>query len=188
MKFILALLLTLIPFQALAVWEVVNPLRSTFSTSSAFTIPYATPTDLCMIGNPTKGTITIHHIRVSGVQTTAGLNPFYLVKRSTLDTCAETTLTAVSHDYYASSSYADIQFCTGAPSLGTSEGTIRGADVLFPAPGNTSGNQAYDFDFGPASGTQPIILHQNEMVALNFNTVAVPAGMRLVCEFTWQEQ
>ncbi len=184
---ILLLILISLPIQAFAVWESVPPLRNTYSTSSILTVPYATPTDLCMIGNPTSGVITVHHIRISGYQTTGGVNGFYIVKRSTLSTGQRTALTAVGHGDYADS-YADIQFFKASPSLGTTVGTLRGADILIPAPAGTSANGGYDFDFGPGSGVQPITLNKNEMVSVNFNSAAVPAGMSIICEFTWQEQ
>ena len=191
MKFILALLLTLLSIQAFAVWEVVPPMRNTFSTSSfqtqGFKAPYATPSDICMIGNPTTGLMTVSHIRVSGTQTTGGSAGFFIVKRSSLDTCVENTLTSVGHES-RSNSYSDIQWCTGAPTLGTYIGTLRATDVVIPAPGGTSVSGVYDWDFGPNSRVQPMILHQNEMVAVNFAGMAVPTGFQMVCEFTWQEQ
>lgn len=192
MKFFFGLILIIVSLQASAAWETIPPLRNTYSTSSVqtpgFQAPYATPTDICMIGNPTNRVLTLHHIRVSGIQTTGGENAFFIVKRSSLDTCPGKPLVAVPHDSQQPASYSDIQWCTSAPSLGTYVGTLRATDVLTPATTGTSAPGVYDWDFGPNTGTQPIVLHLNEMIAINFSSMAVPSGMQLACEFSWQEQ
>lgn len=201
MKFLFGFILALLPLQAFAVWEVVPPLRSTYSVTSAqsnlgYSTPYAYPTDICMIGNAVGGTgsntnnklLTVYHVRISGYQTTGGIDAFYLVKRSTLSTGPNTPLTVISHDTFQPSSYADVQWFSSAPSLGTTIGTVRGADVLMQANTGTAANGIYDWDFGPSSGTQPITLHQNEMLAVNMGGQGLPAGLKMICEFTWQEQ
>lgn len=190
MKRLILILALIFPLNAHAVWEVVPPLWAAFSASSALFTPYATPTDVCMLGNPNgASTIRVSQIRVWGSQSTAGTNAWYIIKRSTLDGVGSNSsaLTAVNHDALVVAPGADILKITAAPAaLGTSLGTLRGADVFAPQ-SSSAQNGIYTFDFAFDQGVNPIVLHKNEMIALNFNGAAVPTGMVVSCEFTWAE-
>lgn len=178
----------LFSFSASAAWEVSAPTTATYSATMVPIAPYATPTDLCVLGTNSSTLIKVFHVRVWGTQTTGGVNGFFLVKRRAFDTfAANTAMTVVPHDSYVQPSGADVTFLTAAPTVGTSLGVVRGADVFVAAPAGL-GTSLFDFDFGPSTGVQPIILHQNEMLALNFAGVAVPSGMKISCEFNWTEQ
>jgi hypothetical protein len=167
------------------------PLVRAYSTESLFQAPYATPTDLCMLANTSGSGITIKvlHVRVLSTQTTAGVNGFWVVKRSTQDGAVSTTMTVVPHDSNLAASGADVlNFTAAMQTTGTLVGIIRGADVFTPPPASTTSGGIYDFDFGPGSGSAPLYLHNTEMIALNFQGVAVPSGMKYACEFNWTEE
>lgn len=184
---ILFLFLSLIPMGANAAWEVVAPYVASYSASAAVFTPYATPSDLCAIGGSTAVTIRVYHVRVWGTQTTGGVNAFFLVKRSTYSAGPNTPLTPIQHDSYIVAPNADLMTFLSAPStIGKTVGIIRGSDVFTAAPAGLASSY-FDFDFGLASGVQPIVLHANEMLALNFGNIAVPAGMKISCEFNWTE-
>lgn len=190
MKFLILILALLIPLSAHAVWEVIPPLNATYSASATVFSPYATPTDLCEIGGVKDKIVKVFHVRVYGTQTTGGVNGFFLIKRSSYNSTVSTTIqqmTSVPHESYSPAAGADIIVSIGAQTLGTQVGVIRGADVFTAAPAGL-GNSYFDFSFGPETGVQPVVLHQNEMLALNFGSAAVPSGMKISCEFMWSEQ
>lgn len=161
---------------------------NSYSASAAPFTPYATPTDVCTISALPSHAVKVLHVRVWGTQTTGGVNNWFLIKRSTLDTAGTSSaITSVQHEILSLAPFATVLKWTAAPTPGTSEGTVRGSSIYASAPAGTSGNSYFDFDFGPASGMHPIILRNNETLALNFNGAAVPAGMSISCEFQWNE-
>jgi hypothetical protein len=165
------------------------PKIRTYSASATPFTPYATPTDICALGGIATKVVKVYHVRVYGTQTTAGVNGFFLNKRSTYNTGGQTALTVVPHDSQTIASGADVAKFTIAPTtLGTLVGIVRGADVFTPAPGSTTSGGWYDFDFGPGTGTQPILLRSNEMLTVNFGAAAVPTGLVVSCEFNWTEE
>jgi hypothetical protein len=196
---ILSLFLIFQPMLANAAWEVTAPYTASYSASTDAFTPYATPQDLCVLGNPGNSvTFRVFHVRVWGTQTTGGINNFFIIKRRAFDTfAANSDLTVINHDSFSIASSADVTVLTAAPittgqKWGPYNGTggtgiVRASDVFIAAPGGLA-NSYFDFDFGPNSGTQPVILHANEMLALNMNGIAVPSGQAISCEFNWTEQ
>jgi hypothetical protein len=165
------------------------PKIRTYSASSNTFTPYATPSDICVLGGIATKVIKVYHVRVFGTQTSAGVNGFFIIKRSTYNTGSQNSLTAVPHDSQTIAAGADIAQFTAAPtSLGTLVGVVRGADVFTPAPASTTSGGWYDFDFGPNTGVQPILLRANQMLAVNFGGAAVPSGLVMSCEFSWTEE
>jgi len=59
--------------------------KHTYSASISGYTPYTTPTDMVVISGIANRKIKINYISISGIQSTAGINTFYLVKRSILD-------------------------------------------------------------------------------------------------------
>lgn len=185
----------LIPFNAKAIDDVaiVAPLETTFTASTAFFTPYATPTDICTISagnsqtaNPSK--LKVFHVRIWGTQTTAGISNFFLIKRALADTGGTSSaIVATPHDTHRPSALAVTLKYTAAPSVGTLIGTVRTASIGFNLPAGSS-NSGFDFDFGPNTGVQPVVLYPGESLAVNFGGAAVPSGMSMACEFNWAEK
>lgn len=169
--------------------QIMAPQTNTYSAESLYFNPPATPTDLCVISGVSGKLVTVHHVRVTGTQTTGGVNGFFLIKRSTADSLTGTALTAVPHDSYFVAAGADIMnYLANPASLGTSLGVLRSADVFTAAPAGLA-NSYFDFDFGPMSGVQPIVLHSAaETLALSFQGAALPSGLKIACDFTWTEK
>jgi hypothetical protein len=162
--------------------------QATFSTGAAAVSPPATPTDICVISGNATNNVRVTHVDLSSTQTTAGVNVFYLVKRSTLDTTGtSSTLTDVPHDSKYGAGLAVVKTYTANPgSLGTTVGTIRAIHLLSPAPGGAN-FQPQQWVFDQDQQSQAIILHANESLAINFAGAALPTGLSVNCNFEWTE-
>lgn len=171
------------------------PQVKTYSVTSRVFSPPANATDMCVIGGissaNSKQVVKVHHVRVFGVQSTGGVDGFYLIKRSSFDTgpiaSGTGAFSAVPHDSASVAPGADLALYTANPTLGTQVGFIRGADVFIGATTGLS-TSSYDFDLSPHMGVIPPVLHANEQLALSFNGNTVNAGLAIQCEFTWSEE
>lgn len=141
--------------------------------------PYATPTDVVgIVGSATK-LVKIQKIYLSGTQTTAGINKWYLIKRSTADTGGTpSAITAVKLNSLNATAGATVQKYTAAPTTGTLVGNVRVVSALAPAPASVSPGDICIFDGTLAC--QPIELRGvAEELDLNFAGAAVPAGLSI---------
>lgn len=192
---IFLILAILIPITAGAIDSVgiVAPIEATYTASAAFFTPYATPTDICSLaaGNSQTSSpsrLRVYHVRIWGTQTTAGINNFFLVKRSAPNTGGTSSaIAAITHDSHYPASLATVLKWTAAPTLGATVGTVKSAAIGFNLPAGST-NSGFDFDFGPNTGALPLILYPGESVSINFAGAAVPSGMSMSCEFHWAER
>lgn len=153
--------------------------KATYAASIDYFTPYATPTDVMTIGGSASKTVKIHKIILSGTQTTAGINKWYLIKRSTADTSGTSSAaTIVPLDSTSAAATGTVKKWTAAPTIAGTVGTIRTLSVLAPAPASVSSADLVLFD--DMHTGQPIVLRGTaEEVALNFNGAAVPSGMSI---------
>lgn len=165
---------------------------ATYSAGAAAVSPPATPTDICEIAVSSVAAnasrvIKVTHVDLSSTQSTAGLNVFYLVKRSTNDTGPQTALTSVPHDSTMGSSAATVFTYTANPTAGTSVGNVRTIHLLSAAPAGTNFSpQQWVFDQDLTS--QPVTLRQGQSLSINFGGAALPTGLSVNCNFEWTEQ
>jgi len=162
--------------------------RYTYDAATFAFTPGATPQDVFTISGSNTKIIRITRIRMSGVQNTAGINSWYLLRRSSLNTGGiSTVVTAVSRDSTQPSATAIIRQYTANPTAGTSVGLVRSGKLLIPAANSlASDNLIWDFD---DIQTNPLVLsNDNELIAINFNGVALPAGLSIHCVITWTEE
>jgi hypothetical protein len=155
-----------------------NSSVATYGFSSGYFTPVATPTDILgIVGSATK-TVKVQKITLSNIQTTAGNNKFYLIKRSAADTGS--TPVAVTAVPFSSANAAATcvvqQYGTTNPTTGAAVGTIVSPDVLAPAAATASGGANFVL-FDAKTNGQPILLRGvAEELDVNFNGAAVPAG------------
>lgn len=165
-----------------------SPAHTYWSASPPFTPP-ATPTDVCSIFGNTQKMIKVYKLRLSTLQTTAGINNWLLIKRSSANLAGTSTfMVKAASDSAELVSGASVAFWTANPTTGSSVGVLR--SVQLPAPVLASNAQAlYEFDFGPTTGGRSIVLRSAaEGLAVNFNGAALPPGLTVTCEFMWTEE
>jgi len=164
--------------------------KQTYSAFCAAFTPVATPTDIFSIEGVAGKTLYIWRFYLSTVQTTAGVNTWFLNKHSTANVDGGSTSVAsakIPHDANFAASTATVKHYTVAnPTPGTSLGSVATIRMDSPAPA-TAGiggmvEAIIDFSF-------PIILRGTAQgLALNFAGAALPAGLSVVAGFTWTEQ
>jgi hypothetical protein len=172
----------------------VNMDRRDVATYAAFCnifTPPATPTDVMTLHGSDTKTVRVLRAHLYSVQTTAGVNAWYLNRRSTAQTGgAVTGATAVpmESDDEAASAVAEwwTTLFTGGGSL---IGNIWAGRVTSPAPATAGiGQLGITIDFVYQFG-KPIILHgAGESLNWNFNGAALPSGLAVLAGFVWTEE
>jgi hypothetical protein len=132
----------------------------------------------------------LYKIRLSNTQTTAGINNWFIIKRSAVDTAGTSvSMTSVPLDSFELAATGVPQYWTAVPGgLGTAVGTVSERLVAAPIPSSSS-TALYEFDYSPMTGGKALVLRSAaEQVALNFNGAALPSGLSTICEFLWTEE
>ena len=157
------------------------------AVSTGWAIP-ATPTDMVVLQGSSTKRIRLVAVIIDGLQTTAGLNKFFLIKRSTLDTTgtfvADSIVPHKSSSPAATAVYGHYTANPGA--LGTLVGNIRVINVLNPAAASLAKDRAI-LTFTDLAADEVMLLNINEEFALNFNGAALPPGLSLDVTFIWDE-
>lgn len=151
--------------------------------------PPATPTDMVTITGSATKTVRVLRVELSTTQTTAGINTFFLVKRSTANSAGTSaSATVIPHDSTNAAGTATVLSYTVNPTLGNTIGNIRASKLLTPAPASVQFG-IYQWDFDGRTGGQGIVLTgTSQVLALNFNAAALPAGLNVNCTITWTEE
>lgn len=156
-----------------------------FRASATFT-PGATPQDVCGIAGSGGKTVTVTSMELASTQTTAGVNGWVLLKRSTLNTAGTTqTPTTVALSPVFPAGTAAVRTYTANPTAGTLVGTIWSGVVASPAPATATTSllgQRLDFD------KPGLTLGPTDLLAWNFNGAALPTGLSVRCTIAWTEQ
>lgn len=165
-----------------------NPL--TYSTTTAFQTPVATPTDIVGIIGSATTTVRVQKIILSSAQTTAGINKWFLIKRSVADTgstIVNPTIVPLDSTNAAATAVVN-QYTVSNPTTGTAVGTVLTsyAPSTLPASTGASGD-AVIFD-AKLSG-QPIVLRGvAQELDLNFAGAAVPTGLTMSVSIQFTEE
>lgn len=163
--------------------------RATYSSSVNSLTPPATPTDMVTITGSASKTIRVLKITLTCTQNTAGTNTFFVVKRSTANTAGTPVAqTEIPYDSNFPTASGVVVAYTANPTLGTTVGTIEARKVFTPA-NNTAVSRENIFDFS-AGGTKPgiVLRGTGQVLALNFNGAALPAGLNINCTIEWTEE
>lgn len=163
---------------------------NTYDVSCTAFTPGATPQDVFTITNTGAKSIYVTRFRFSSIQTTAGINSWYLVRRSTPNYAGTFTYqTPVPRNVLTPFSTAIVQTYTANPTnAGILVGNIRTAKVYSPANLTTGSCDQWIWDFDDFQ-TNPIILRgYGQVLALNLNGVGLPAGISILCSATWIER
>lgn len=167
-----------------------NSTISTYLASTGYFTPVATATDMVgIVGSGTK-TIKIQKITMSGTQTTAGINKYFLIKRSTADTgSTPSAATLVPLDSTNAAATAVVQtYTTTNPTTGTPVGTIASKSIADPAPAAVSGTADVVL-FDAKNSGQPIVLRGvAQELDLNFAGAAIPSGLSVSVDVQFTEE
>src|SRR5258708_526007 len=148
----------------------------------------ATPTDFITLAGAAGVVVRVKSIKLNGVATANGNMPVQLIRRSAVDTGGtSTTPTLVKMDTNDAAASAVLTLYTANPTVGTAVGTLASTRINFSttATGSVVANQGWDFTW---RGDKPIVLRgATDLLAINFNGAAVPAGGLLDWEIAWEE-
>lgn len=173
---------------ARAAWADNHPTYS--YTNASFTIP-ATPTDIITINGSADKTIAVLRAFISTLQTTAGVNSWYLAKRSTARTGGVSVAgTAVPHDSSDAAAAATVaHWTTLFTGGGTLVGNVWSGRINSPAAATAGigGFVGHQIDFVRMFGKPLMLRGAGESLAINFGGAALPAGMTCLGGFTWFE-
>jgi hypothetical protein len=144
---------------------------------------------ITVYGSATK-TIKILKLRLLMEQTTAGTNLVYLHRRnSAASSGSPNAVTAVKSDTADPSATATMNYYTGNPTAGGSDGKILDAiNIQSPAAGSNVQPNWQDIYDANYSGKPIILSGTAQGIGLNLNGVALPAGLKVQLQVTWTEE
>lgn len=185
------LLLALLLSTQVFATETIQPAKqATYSAGAAVGTTPATPTDLCQISGNATRSVAVTHIVLTSTQGTAGINTWYLTKRSKADSGGGVAaMTVVPHDTNFPAAYSTPNVIPSPlPSLGPSVGDVRAVHLMSPATGSVV-SAVNEFVIGDMDfQTSPIVLHgTGDSLSVNFKGAALPTGLSVNCNFTWTE-
>ena len=159
------------------------------AVSSAFT-PGATPQDVFTITGNATTNVYVTKMGLSSLQTTAGLNAWFLAKRSTANAAGTSaSVAAVPKQTGIPAAAATVlQYTANPTTAGTLIGNVWGGFVSSAAPATAGvGSVGLELDFESMYG-QPIALFSaSEVLAFNFNGAALPTGLSVLAWIEWFE-
>lgn len=158
--------------------------------TSSFT-PGANPTDIFTITGSASKLIRVLSMFISSVQTTAGVNLWQILKRSTANSGGTSaTITTVRSDQNDAAETAVVRQYTANPTLGSVVGVVWSGHLAAPAltsaslPANIGSFVNFTEDLG-----KPIILRAtSDVLSWNFGGVALPAGLAIRAGVRWTEE
>lgn len=156
------------------------PTRAVYSTTIPTLIPAANPTDVLVITGSATKTVRVLSIELYVSQNVAGNNNWLLFRRSTDDSGGTpVSLTPRLHDTTDGAATAAIREYLANPTVGTSAGIVARAQIV-SFDSTTTVQNGFTFDFIKAGYDKGIVLRgTSEILALNFNAAALPAGMQI---------
>lgn len=158
-----------------------NAAITSYCVTTPYFTPYATPTDILTIGGLAATPVRINRILISSTQTTAGLNTWYLIYRTTANTGGSVTAqTSFKLDTTGTATAPTVNLYTAIPTgLGTAAGTVTAAQILSPQTTSVAPGTYILYDDSYAGGACPIVLRtgNTSFLAINFGGAAVPAGL-----------
>jgi hypothetical protein len=159
--------------------------KATYSSASVGVSLAATATDFWeLIGSATK-TVRVLRITITGTATAAASADVLLIMRSAADTGGTATQpTIVPNDSNNAAATAVINLYSANPTLGTSVGTIRARKLNLGAAGSAG---TIDWRFSNTNDQAIVLRGATQVLALNFNGAAVPAGTSIDIECEWVE-
>jgi hypothetical protein len=142
-------------------------------------------------GSNTK-LVRVQKFGISTLQTTAGSNAIFAIKRSTANTGGTSASPAMvpANSGYPAATASVLQY-TANPTLGAAIGKVWGGYINSPAPATAGiGKQGFELDFSNIPTNfygKALELRAGEVLAWNFNGAALPAGLIVLAYVVWDE-
>lgn len=157
-----------------------------FLAASAPFTPGTTPQDVFTISGSATRTVQVVRAGIMTTQTTAGLNVWDLLKRSTANSGGtSSTLTAVPADSAFPAATAVVRQYTANPTAGTLVGRVWGGKVAAPVPASAVGDAEKIIDVNRISSLA--LRGTGEVLAWNFGGAALPTGLSVQAWVVWTE-
>lgn len=153
--------------------------------------PVASSTAVFVFTGSATKTVRVKRIRLSGIATAAGEQPFSIKKNSsagTLGSAALTTITAVPHD--SSDAAATAVFSTVGTAVYTTLPTLVGvvATGELGLAATTTGNAVPVYEWSWGKGGKALVLRGvAECLTVDFLGTSVVSGGKFSCEIEWSE-
>lgn len=172
--------------------EISTNVKQTYSAAFPAFTPPATPTTLFAITGSGTKTIRVISMNIGTVQTTAGVNRIYAMKRSTANSGGTSAApTIVPHDSNNGAATATVLSYTVAPTTGSLVGNVAILNVYSPilATGTSAQNQDFPVNGVAWDLPQPVTLRgTGQVLEFNFNGAALPSGMSVTGNIIWTEE
>lgn len=157
-----------------------------FMAASAPFTPGATPQDVFTITGSATRVVSVMRMALTTVQTTAGMNAWSVLKRSTANSGGTSaTVAAIPIDSSYPAATAVIRQYTANPTAGTSLGALWTGRVASPVPASAPGDVSATL-FRDASTTIQL-LNATEVLSWNFGGAALPSGLSVQASVWWTE-
>ena len=162
----------------------------TFASCSTPFTPAANATDIFTIQGNATTNVYVLKMGISTVQGADGFNQWFLIKRSAANTAAGTFTSPAKVNYNSKNAAANavVSQFSANPTPGAAVGTVWSGYVYAPVVTDAgSSNDIFEVDFRDMFGEPLTLLSANEILALNFNGAAIPAGLTVIAYFVWTE-
>ena len=162
---------------------------NTYAASSAAFTPGATPQDVFTITGSSSSIIYVLKMGISTTQSTAGVNAWYLAKRSTANTGGTSSnLAEINFNSGNSAPTSIVLSYTANPTAGTLVGNVWSGHINSPAPATAGiGSVGLQLNFESLLGNPIVLVDQNQVLAWNFNGAALPTGLSVLAWVIWAE-
>jgi hypothetical protein len=162
--------------------------KATYSAAISAYAPYATAQDILAISGSATKVVRVTRLEVSGRATASNQLDVQVLVRSTANSGGTpTTLTPVPHDSNNGTVTASVVTYGAAPSAGALTGVVRSAQINMSATGSGGAAVPQDWDF-TTRNVQALTLRGAQIVAVNLNGAAIPAGTALDLSIEWTEE
>jgi hypothetical protein len=160
--------------------------KTSYSAAITGLVAASTATDIFTITGSASKIVRITRVEISGTQTTGGIVPIILIRRSTANTAGTSTAPAkVTHDTTNPTATATVLAYTANPTVGTLVGPIRSLRAFVS--GTTVANNIIVEDFGIRPSQAIVLRGTAEVLAVNLNSTTV-TGSLFNISIEWTEE
>lgn len=165
-----------------------STLGSFVAASAPFT-PGTTPQDVATIYGSATRQVTVTRIAITTVQTTAGINAWSVIKRSSANTGGTSaTISAVPlNSQFPAATATTLQYTANATGQGATVGNVWTGRILAPATASVVSDGQTAMLTG-LSNPSVVLNGTSQGLGVNLGGIALPAGLSVQVAFWWNEQ